>query len=58
MYYGCVSELSSVLMSRYRACAIGKGRALAKTELEKVVGRLAEGETVNCREGVIEVARM
>ncbi len=41
----------------YRACAIGKGKALAKTELEKVVAK-EEGGGVSCREGVMEVARM
>jgi 20S proteasome subunit alpha 7 len=41
----------------YRACAIGKGRALARTELEKVVGR-EDGVGVSCREGVMEIARM
>ena len=39
----------------YRACATGKGKALAKTELEKV---LAKEGGVTCREGVLEVARM
>ena len=44
----------------YRASAIGKGKALAKTELEKVVAREAEDGSggVSCREGVLEVARM
>jgi 20S proteasome alpha/beta subunit len=44
----------------YRACAVGKGKALAKTELEKIVSK--EGEEgyagLNVREGVMEVARM
>jgi hypothetical protein len=39
----------------YRACAVGKGRALARTELEKV---LAKEGGVSVREGVMEVARM
>ena len=39
----------------YRATASGKGKALAKTELEKVVAK-AGGVTV--REGVMELARM
>lgn len=43
----------------YRACAIGKGRALAKTELEKIVQREADGgEPITCRDAVREVARM
>ena len=43
----------------YRACAIGKGRALAKTELEKIVAKEADGEPViTCREAVKEVARI
>jgi len=44
----------------YRATAIGKGKALAKTELEKVLGK-GDGEEsggVTCREGVMEVARI
>lgn len=38
----------------YRATASGKGKALAKTELEKVIAK--EGITV--KEGVMELARM
>ena len=41
----------------YRGCASGKGKALAKTELEKVLAK-EEGAGVSCREGVMEVARM
>lgn len=37
----------------YRACAVGKGRQVAKTELEKL-----DGSTMTVREGVKEVARM
>jgi 20S proteasome subunit alpha 7 len=39
----------------YRACAVGKGKALAKTELEKV---LAKEGGVTVREGVMEIAKM
>jgi 20S proteasome subunit alpha 7 len=44
----------------YRACAVGKGKALAKTELEKIVSKDggAEFEGMGVREGVMEVARM
>lgn len=43
----------------YRACAVGKGKALAKTELEKVVAKEADGaEGISCREAVMEIARM
>lgn len=37
----------------YRACAVGKGRQVAKTELEKL-----DGSNLTVREGVKEVARM
>jgi 20S proteasome subunit alpha 7 len=39
----------------YRATASGKGKALAKTELEKVIAK--EGG-VTVKEGVMELARM
>ncbi|RXK34959.1 20S proteasome subunit alpha 7 [Tremella mesenterica] len=39
----------------YHGAAVGKGKALAKTELEKV---LAKEGGVTCREGVMEVARI
>lgn len=43
----------------YRGCAAGKGRALARTELEKLVNKEGEGAvTLNVRDGVNEVARM
>lgn len=43
----------------YRACAIGKGKALAKTELEKIVAKETDGEgAITCREAVLEIARM
>lgn len=43
----------------YRACAVGKGKALAKTELEKVIARETDGgEAISCREAVLEIARM
>ena len=44
----------------YRATAVGKGKALAKTELEKVVGKEENGQPVELtvREGVMELARM
>lgn len=43
----------------YRACAIGKGRALAKTELEKLVQTEADGgQAITCRDAVREIARM
>lgn len=43
----------------YRACAVGKGKALAKTELEKIVNKEVEtGEAITVREGVMELARM
>lgn len=43
----------------YRACAIGKGKALAKTELEKLVAKESDGgEALSCREAVMEIARM
>lgn len=38
---------------------MGKGKALAKTELEKIVSKEADGApALTCREGVMEVARM
>jgi 20S proteasome subunit alpha 7 len=37
----------------YFACAIGKGRQAAKTELEKL--KLSE---MTCRQAVVEIARM
>lgn len=42
----------------YRATASGKGKALAKTELEKLLNSKGEGEGVSVKEGVDEVARM
>lgn len=44
----------------YRATAVGKGKALAKTELEKVLGKEENGEVVpiTVRQGVMEIARM
>lgn len=44
----------------YRATAVGKGKALAKTELEKVLAKEeGEGATpVTVRQGVLELARM
>ena len=39
----------------YRATASGKGKALAKTELEKVIAK--EGG-ITVKEGVMELARM
>lgn len=44
----------------YRACAIGKGKALAKTELEKIIGKEVDGvqKELTVREAVLEVARM
>jgi 20S proteasome subunit alpha 7 len=44
----------------YRACAVGKGKILAKTELEKIVSKEGEEgfEGMSVREGVMEVARM
>lgn len=44
----------------YRGTAVGKGKALAKTELEKILGKEVDGKPVgiSCREGVLEVARM
>ncbi|KAE8540529.1 hypothetical protein D1P53_003478 [Cryptococcus gattii VGV] len=43
----------------YRACAVGKGKALAKTELEKIVNKEVEtGEAITVREGVMELARI
>ena len=44
----------------YRATAVGKGKALAKTELEKVLAK-EEGEggvALTVRQAVLEVARM
>lgn len=45
MYYG------------YRATAVGKGKALAKTELEKVLAK-NDGKGVGVKEGIDEIARM
>ncbi|KAL7420192.1 putative proteasome subunit alpha type-7 [Cryptotrichosporon argae] len=43
----------------YRACAVGKGRALAKTELEKLVAKEADGQPgITCRDAIDEVARI
>ena len=44
----------------YRGYAVGKGAVLARTELEKAVGKETEegGRALTCREGVLEVARM
>jgi len=42
----------------YRACAVGKGKALAKTELEKLIKKEDDGAGLSVREGVIEVARI
>lgn len=44
----------------YRACAIGKGKALAKTELEKIIGKEVDGvqKELTVREAVLEVARI
>ncbi|ORY22125.1 proteasome subunit alpha type 3 [Naematelia encephala] len=44
----------------YRATAVGKGRALARTELEKVLGKVDEaGEgSLTVRQGVLELARI
>lgn len=44
----------------YRATAVGKGKALAKTELEKLLGKEENGEVVpvSVRQGVLEIARM
>ncbi|WVQ85177.1 hypothetical protein IAT38_007342 [Cryptococcus sp. DSM 104549] len=43
----------------YRACAVGKGKALAKTELEKIVAKEVEGsEAISVREAVDEIARI
>lgn len=39
----------------YRATASGKGKALAKTELEKIIAK--EGG-ITVKEGVMELARM
>ena len=37
----------------YRGCAIGKGRQLAKTEIEKL-----KLDQLSCREAINEAARM
>ena len=43
----------------YRACAIGKGRGLAKTELEKLVAGEADGSAaITCEQAVKDIARM
>ena len=43
----------------YRGYAVGKGAVLARTELEKAVGKETDGgQALSCREGVLEVARM
>ncbi|WWD22861.1 hypothetical protein CI109_107356 [Kwoniella shandongensis] len=43
----------------YRACAVGKGKALAKTELEKIVSKEADGQPgISVREAVKEIARI
>ncbi|WVO13550.1 hypothetical protein L204_101171 [Cryptococcus depauperatus] len=43
----------------YRACAMGKGKALAKTELEKIVQQEAEGgQAISVREAVNELAKI
>ncbi|WVQ93984.1 hypothetical protein IAU59_001062 [Kwoniella sp. CBS 9459] len=43
----------------YRAVAVGKGKALAKTELEKIVNKEVEGESsLTVREAVLEIARI
>ncbi|TXT10675.1 hypothetical protein VHUM_02180 [Vanrija humicola] len=43
----------------YRACATGKGKALAKTELEKLVAAEADGgDAITCKEAVREIARI
>ncbi|KAK4688324.1 20S proteasome subunit alpha 7, partial [Tremellales sp. Uapishka_1] len=43
----------------YRAAAVGKGKILAKTELEKIVSKEADGAAgLTCRQGVMEVARI
>jgi len=44
----------------YRATAVGKGKALARTELEKVLGKEESGEPaqLTVRQGVLEIARM
>jgi 20S proteasome subunit alpha 7 len=41
----------------YRGTASGKGKALAKTELEKVLAK-NDGKGVKVQEGVDEIARM
>ncbi|TYJ55517.1 hypothetical protein B9479_003789 [Cryptococcus floricola] len=42
----------------YKATAVGKGKALAKTELEKIVKREEEGEAIGVKEGIDELARI
>ncbi|BEI86137.1 hypothetical protein CcaverHIS002_0604240 [Cutaneotrichosporon cavernicola] len=43
----------------YRACAVGKGKALAKTELEKIIARETDGGSgITVREAVNEIARI
>ena len=44
----------------YRATSVGKGKALARTELEKILGKEENGEPVGItvKQGVLEVARM
>jgi len=42
----------------YRACAVGKGKALAKTELEKIIKKEDDGEGLSMRDAVDEIARI
>jgi len=48
----------SGLCFRYFGCSAGKGAQMAKTEIEKIFGRVGGSEGISCREAVSEMSNI